>query len=286
MNGNVGMKKQTDRHVEAVVASCKIIDSFLNCPNQSLKQIIDTTSLTRNRVMRIAGTLEARGYLHLDHQTGRYGLGTMFMSLGRAYESQSGIVSLGQPILHELAQATGESSSIYVLENLECVVLAREEGKNDIRLAITVGQRMPLHVGAGGKALLAFGEKELRSKVLKSEFLGKAASGAIVDPLKLAAELKRIRTQGYACSLGERISDAGAVAAPVFGLENRLLGSLGIAGPINRFTPETLPEKIRMVISAAAELTWKMGGSPGRRPEGENISPPARSRKLAKTAAK
>ena len=268
----VGMKKQTDRHVEAVLASCKIIDSFLNCPNQSLKQIIDKTSLTRNRVMRLAGTLEACGYLHLDSRTGRYGLGTMFMSLGRAYESQSNIVSLGQPILQELAHATGESSSIYVLDNLERVVLAREEGKKDIRLAIAVGQRMPLHIGAGGKVLLAFGQKELRSKVLNSEFLCKAASGADVDRLKLAAELKRIKTQGYACSLGERVSDAGAVAAPVFGLESRLIGALGIAGPINRFTPETLPEKIRMVINAAAELTWKMGGFPLSTPRGKNIA--------------
>lgn len=257
-----GEKRQTDRHVEAVLAACEIMDSFLYCPNQTLKQIIDKTNLTRNRVMRLAGTLEARGYLHRDPRTGSYGLGTMIMSLGRVYEGQSNLGTLGQPILQELASTTGESASIYVLDNQERVVLAREEGKSDVRLAITVGQRMPVDLGAGGKLLLAFGPKEVRDNILNSRRLSKAASGAMTNPSKLADELDRIKTQGYACSLGERVLDAGAVAAPIFGLENRFLGALGIAGPIHRFTPETLPGKIKLVMSAAAELTWKLGGFP------------------------
>jgi len=62
--------------------------------------------------------------------------------------------------------------------------------------------------------------------------------------------------------------DARAVAAPIFGLENRLLGTLCIAGPIHRFTPETLPGKIRLVMSAAAEFTWKLGGFPSSSSKG------------------
>jgi len=259
-------KRQTDRHVEAVLAACEIMDSFLHHPIQSLKQIIDHTKLTRNRVMRLAGTLEVRGYLHRDSRTGDYGLGTMFVSLGRVYESQSGLVSLGQPILQELAQTTGESASIYVLDNLERVVLAREEGNQDIRLAIAVGQRMPVCVGAGGKVLLAFGSEAVRKKVLQSRRLSKVAPGSITDPSELAKELDRIKVRGYACSLGERVADAGAIAVPIFGLENRFVGALGIAGPIHRFTSETLPGKIDLVTKAAAELTWKLGGFPSSQP--------------------
>ena len=212
--------------------------------------------------MRLAGTLEARGYLHRDSRKGSYGLGSMFMSLGRVYERQSNVSSLGQPILRELARTTGESASIYVLDNLERVVLAREEGEKDVRMAIDVGQRMPVHVGAGGKVLLAFGPKEVRDRGLNSRRPKKENPAAVTNPSKLAGELDQIRAQGYAYSLGERVADAGAVAAPIFGLENRFLGALGIAGPIHRFTPESLPGKIELVMRAAAELTWKLGGFP------------------------
>ncbi|OPY92952.1 MAG: HTH-type transcriptional regulator KipR [Syntrophaceae bacterium PtaU1.Bin231] len=266
-----GTKKQTDRHVEAVLAACDIIGVFLNSPNQTLKQIIEKTGLTRNRVMRLAGTLEGRGFLHRDPRTGSYGLGTMFMSLGRVYERQSSLSSLGQPLLQELARATGESASIYVLDSLERVVLAREEGKQDVRLAIAVGQRTPIPVGASGKVLLAFGPKEVRDHVLNGRRSRKEDAAPIADPSKLADELDRIRTQGYACSFGERVADAGAVAAPLFGLENRFLGALGIAGPIHRFTPETLPGKIELVMRAAAQLTWQLGGFPASPSAGGRI---------------
>lgn len=255
--------RQSDRHVEAVLAACQILDSFLHCPNQTLKQLIDRTQLTRNRVIRLAGTLESRGFLHRDSGTGIYGLGTMIMSLGRVYENQSDVITLGQPFLQELASTTGESASIYVLDNMERLVLAREEGIKDIRLAIAVGQRMPVHVGASGKVLLAFGPPDVRDKVLSREYWSEDPPvGPVASPSRLAEELERIVDRGYAFSRGERVSEVGAIAAPIFGLENSFLGALGIAGPIHRFSSETLPEKIKVVMAAAAELSWKLGGLP------------------------
>ena len=272
-----GKTKQSSRHVEAVLAACDIVDSFLHIPNQTLKQIIDQTRLTRNRVMRLVGTLESRQYLLRDSMTGTYSLGPRIMSLGRVYERQSTLVNLAKPILRELASTTGESAFVYVLDNTECVVLAREEGTSDVRLVVDVGQRIPIHLGASGKVLLAFGPKEVRDKVLNRRYMSKQAPGAIIEPFRLSDDLDRVKTQGYACSRGERIPDAGGIAAPIFGLENCFLGALGIAGPIHRFTPEILPERIKLVIVAATELTRKSGGfqaSPSKSNDG--LESPAR----------
>lgn len=265
-------RKETGRHVGAVLAACDIMDSFLRCGSQTVKQVMDQTRLTRNRVMRVAGTLEARGYLHWDSRTGSYGLGTMAICLGKVYESQSNLCNMGQPILQELAHATGESSSINILDNMERVVLAREDGENNIRMVLSVGQRSPVHgeggtIGAICKVLLAFGPKESREKSLNSIRLSRAASGAAANPYKLADELEQIKTQGYAYSLGERFPEAAGVFAPIFETGNQFLGALGISGPIYRFTPETLPDKIKRVMSAAAELSWHLGGLPSSSPD-------------------
>lgn len=157
---------------------------------------------------------------------------------------------------------TGESASIYVLDNLERMTLAKAEGKNDIRMAMAVGNRAPVHLGAGGKVLLAFGPEEVREKILNSKALRTVAPQGIPQPARLAKDLDRIKTQGYALSLEERILDAGAIAAPIFELENRFLGALGIAGPINHFKDASVPEKIKLVMSAAAELSCKLGAFP------------------------
>lgn len=257
-----GKTKQSDRHVEALLVACDIMDSFLHSPNQTLKQIVDQTGLTRNRVIRLTGTLVARQYLLRDSRTAIYSLGPRFMSLGKVYERQSNLLSMSQPILKELASATGESAFVFVLDDLDCMVLARAEGTSQIRLFVPVGQRVPSHLGASGKVLLAFGPEEARDKVLKKKGLRSPVTGAIIDPSRLTAELDLIKTRGYAYTQGERVPGAAGIAVPIFGLENCFLGAVGLSGPANRFTPEILPGRIKQVMTAAAEITRKSGGCP------------------------
>lgn len=98
----------------------------------------------------------------------------------------------------------------------------------------------------------------MREKILGKKRLRRLAPGTITDPSELAAELDRVKTQGYACSLGEQVADAGAVAAPIFGPENRFLGALSIVGPITRFTPDTLPRRIKLIVVSASALSRKL----------------------------
>ena len=252
--------EQSKRHVEAVLASCDIIDSFLRYPHQTLKQIIDQTNLTRNRVMRLTGTLETRGYLLRYPMTGIYSLGPRLLSLGREYERQSNLGTLAQPMLQELAKATGESATIHIYDNLDRVILAREESGNDLRLSVPVGSRVPIILGASGKVFLTFGPKNRRDQVLKRILRSMPGSGTIAVPPELASELNRIKAQGYVYCPGVRVPDAGFIAVPIFGQEKRFIGSLVIGGPIQRFTPETLPEKIKLVTAVSAKITWRLSG--------------------------
>ena len=255
-----GQTKQSKRHVEAVLASFDILDSFLHAPNQTLKQIIDQTLLTRNRVMRLTGTMEARGYLLRSPITGSYSLGPKLMSLGREYERQSNLSTLSQPMLQELAKATGESASIHIFDELDRVVLAREESGNDLRLSMPVGRRNPINLGASGKIFLAFCSEEMRDKVLKSIFRGMSSSENGVVLSELAVELNRIKLKGHVYCPGVREPHSGIMSAPIFGRENRFLGALVIGGPINRFTDETIPKKIKSLMLMAAKITWRLGG--------------------------
>lgn len=252
--------KQSERHVEAVLATLAILDTFLKNHSQTLKEILDKTRLTRNRVLRLTGTLGACGYLVRDCRAKVYSLGPKVLSLGKVVERQSSLAAAARPILQALARTSGESATVYVPDGFSRVVLAREEGTEDVRLSIVEGQRMPLHGGASGKVILAFGPPEFQKRILSQRRLPRLAPGTITDSVKLKAELEEVRIRGYAQSLGERVADAGAVAAPIFGLEGRFLGALGIAGPIHRFTRETLPPRIKLVQRAAAELSRKLGG--------------------------
>ena len=82
-----------------------------------------------------------------------------------------------------------------------------------------------------------------------------AFSGAAGEPYE------SIRKRGYQISMGEREAEVSSVAAPVFALNWRLLGSICISGPTSRLTKAKLEKHAKSVIRAANQLSYQLAGS-------------------------
>jgi DNA-binding IclR family transcriptional regulator len=231
--------KEMGRHIEVVMKALDILDCFFTRPSLTLKDITGFTHLNRSRIIRLAGTLTARGYLIYNPQEKRFHLGPRLLSLGKVFEANNTLISLGRPFLRELVQETGELASLYVIDGLERVALLREKGVHEISYSIMEGQRMVLYAGAAGKVLLASAPAEISKKVLSKRFLKRLTRKTIVDPNVLAQELEVIRRKGYATSEGERVSDVWSVAAPVFDHDQKVCCSIGITGPLYRISRRT-----------------------------------------------
>ena len=61
-------------------------------------------------------------------------------------------------------------------------------------------------------------------------------------------------------SYGERDPDCAAVASPVFGADNKLVGALSVSGPKSRFTDENIRKMSAQVVDAARRITYSLGG--------------------------
>lgn len=72
---------------------------------------------------------------------------------------------------------------------------------------------------------------------------------------------EEIRRRGFHISMGEREAEVSSVAAPVFGLNWRLLGSMCISGPTSRLNRRTLDALARTVMDAATQLTYALAGT-------------------------
>jgi DNA-binding IclR family transcriptional regulator len=93
-----------------------------------------------------------------------------------------------------------------------------------------------LEVGAGGRVLLAF-------------------SAAPGEPYET------IRRSHHYMSFGERDPETAGISVPIFGTGQRLLGALGIVGPITR-VDRAFMEQVRVrLLSIAAEATEALGGN-------------------------
>jgi DNA-binding IclR family transcriptional regulator len=104
-----------------------------------------------------------------------------------------------------------------------------------VRHNVRIGERLPLNKGAPGRVILAFS----------------GAKGEIYEA---------IRERGYHISMGEREAEVSSVAAPIFGLNWRLLGSICISGPSSRLTKAKLEAHAKNVIRAANQLSYALAG--------------------------
>jgi len=251
--------KESSRHIDVVLRALDILDCFQQKSELTLKEIIDHTGLTRSRAMRLLGTLESRGYLMIDYRNHKYLLGVKTGILGNAFEQTNPMEVIIRPVLKELAGRTGESATFYVIDNKDRLVFAREEGTHAIRYSVREGQRMPLHAGASGKVLLAYGPAELLSDILSTEQLSAITVHTITDPEILRQEIEAVRKRGYALSKSENVPDANAIAAPVIDHSGKLVGSLGIAAPVHRLNDQNFVERAKIVMDASAGLSRQFG---------------------------
>src|SRR3569623_367554 len=201
----------------------------------SLADLSRRAGMHKTTALRLARTLALSQYM-VQTDDGQWRLGPAAGWLGARYQAGFDVNNVVEPALHELVKATGESASFYVREGDVRSCVARVEGPHSIRHNVRIGERLPLNKGAPGRVILAF-------------------SSARGEPYEA------IRERGFHMSLGEREAEVSSVAAPVFSVNWRLLGSICISGPTSRLTRAKLEKHAKSVIRAANELSYALAGS-------------------------
>jgi DNA-binding IclR family transcriptional regulator len=221
--------------VTAVTRALMLMEAFsVGESSMGLAELSRRTGMHKTTVLRLARTLAQSGYM-VQRDDGAWRLGPAAGWLGARYQAGFDVNNVVEPTLRRLSIATGESASFYAREGDIRACISRVEGPQAVRHHVRIGERLPLDKGAPGKVILAFmGEK-----------------GKVYE---------QIRQRGYHISMGEREPEVASVAAPVFGLSWRLLGSMCISGPVARLSQKKLEAHARTVIAAANQLSYALAG--------------------------
>jgi DNA-binding IclR family transcriptional regulator len=84
-----------------------------------------------------------------------YTLGSGMAELGSAYSQRTSLEHLGRPLLTRLARSVGETAALSILQAGEILYLAKEQPARPIALVTEAGVRLPAHLTASGRAMLA-----------------------------------------------------------------------------------------------------------------------------------
>jgi DNA-binding IclR family transcriptional regulator len=164
-----------------------------------------------------------------------------------------------EPFLQALSVQTNSTAFLAKMEGQYVYVIAKDEGHQDIGVSIRMGHRFPITWGAHGKAIAAFASDTERDSILSQEKLYFFGDPSRFNANRLKRELAMCRQNGYAYDPGEMQTGIRAVAAPVFGPDGRLTGSLVVMGTF----PEELSDQYGMqVAQAAKDFSKAIGGPP------------------------
>ena len=254
-------KKTAVPLVDAVTKALEILDCFSSQETElSLNQLCEKTSLYKSRVHRLCGTLITSGYLVRTSRT-NYRLGPKLMVLGKVYEKTNSLRSIAAPFMKRLTEATGESTALFVIDNMKCICMAREMGSSRLVYSINEGDYMELHPTAAGRVLLAYADEKFTDKVLNKADMVRFTPSTLTNKEDIKKELAAIRHRGYAFNREERELGIAAIAAPIFDFENKVPAALVIVGPIHRFNDENSKVMLAALLNATREMSRLMGES-------------------------
>ena len=249
----------------AVVRALSIARAFSDTrPEWSLAELSRELELSKPTAFRLLGALEHGGLVVRVGPAGSYRLGPGAIELGARAQRANSAASAARPELEALTRATGETSSVEILTGTDTLILDEVRGGHLLGTAPSVGTSWPAHATSTGKVLLAAAlarDPDLAWRMAR-EAGGRLAGftvATIRSASRLAAELRRVRRQGYAIAEGELEVGYVAVGAPVRRHDGEVIAAISLGGPATRFTDARVRGMVRPVCDAAGRISRRLG---------------------------
>lgn len=235
------------RLVSSVLHAFAVLDCLAAEEPLGPSELARRTGLGKSTVHSLLATLESLGAVRPDVNQGRFRLGLRLFELGtRVLEAQDPLhEAKGQLAL--LANETGETALLAVLDEKQVLYVDHADSPNAIRLVARRGRRAPLHATASGKVLLAFADPGLLDEVARGP-LERFMPKTICDEATLVTAIGEVRQRQYAVVHEERDPGLSSISVPVRDHSGTVIAAMTVAGPSSRFDPpaiEAMREKLR-----------------------------------------
>jgi len=226
---------------------------------RGLAEIVESVDGPKATIHRLLTTLQARGYVTQDPRTSRYSAGVRCFELGSLWAANLDLRAVASPHLSALNTGTGETVHLAVYDHGDVVYVDKLESLHPVVAKSHVGRRCPATCVATGRALLAFESREEIASVLAGPLPAYTAN-SVTDPAELEALLAGVRSLGYAVNHGSYRDEVGGVAAPIRDHTGRVVASVGLCLPEQRFGPDRFDTLRDRTVETAVAISRALGG--------------------------
>lgn len=232
-----------------------------------LTQISKDLDLYKSTVYRTLVTLQNRGFVSQNQETGNYCLGLKLLTIGAHANPDIDIVSIAHPYMERLYRTFSETVNLSVLSHdsnhrYQSVVVDRINGQNRLSSSISLGSLNECYSCAVGKCLLAF-TPNIDLSIYDTYPMVRHTKTTITTVPELEKELERVRHNRYALDAEEWEEGLFCIGAPI--LHNGVaVAAMSISGPTARINDSRVQHRIMFLRDLCQELSDELSSGKGQ----------------------
>ena len=232
----------------------KVIEAFsAEHPRLSISQAAEIAGLDRATTRRCLLTLAELGYAAYDGKF--FTVTPKVLRLGTGCLATMPLPRIVQPLLDDLSEKIGQSTSVSILDETEIVYIARAAQRRVMSIALMPGSRLPAYCTSMGRVLLAALDIASRQKILGLSHLEARTDRTITDIEMLMAEMETTKGRGYALIDQEVEVGLRSIAVPLKNLRGQTVAALNVGLPATAASMDELVERyLPPLLNVQSEL--------------------------------
>ncbi|MCR2804402.1 IclR family transcriptional regulator [Paenibacillus soyae] len=246
--------------IQAVERALLILDLFdERTPELKITEISDRMGLHKSTVHSLVKTLQSRGYMEQNLESGKYRLGLRLMEKGQQLLQSMDIRQIAKPSLEQFTQSTGQTTHLVILDGYEGVYIDKVEGHLAPIRYSRIGRRVMLHSSSVGKLLSAYQPREWFDRLLERYEFVRLTEKTIAGAGDFLRELELVRQRGYAIDDEENEVGVRCAAVPVFDHHGQMTAAISVSTLRSRVDDKELERLIADLNQTAADISQRLG---------------------------
>jgi len=248
-----------DNPVRSLAKAVLLLETLADEREATPRQLSERVHEPRTTVYRLLTGLQALDMVEAGSRPGTYRLGWRLLRLGSAVIARLDERQAALPVMERIHERTGETVFLCVQRGDDAVCIERLDGLRVQSLMLRLGGSLPLHVGAGPRALLAWGPRAEWEAYVARVQLEAITDKTPVTREALFAELERSVEQGYAVSDEDVTPGIASLGAPIFDYTGCVRAAISVGGMRQFVLEEIRDEAVELITTGAREISIALG---------------------------
>lgn len=247
-----GAEGGQENRIQSVDKAFTIIEYLYENGPTGVSDLANSMDLPRSTAHVYLTTLTRNGYLVSND--GEYRISYQFLRIGGGIRGQQKLYQISRPVLKNVANKTGELADLMVEEDGLGVLLYKAETADSVDDNALIGQYVPLHSTAMGKAILSHLPESRVREILDKHDMEEFTENTFTSYSDLSEELSAIRTNEVAFNNEERTRGVRAVGAAILSESDDVIGAISVSGPTARMDEKRMENELTDVVLEAKNI--------------------------------